>query len=389
MIRIYLAMKSNWGWVGLFLVGALVLAARGEGERADSEARRLQLEQYKSDPEHYARLRRDLQEFLALPADRQEELRRLDHDLHEGNSAASTRLRKVLDRYVDWLQRLPEADRRQIEAAPNSVERLRRVRLLREREWVNQLPRAAREELHKLPAEQQPARIAVLRRDERDRRTEWQGAIRRWDDVVRKATEANTLEQLKPVIQAYVTESLSPMLTPVERTRLRQSEGKWPEYGQVLVELADKHPIHLPGPTVGPSRPDELPADLRNALRTHLRKAPRVATHLTALEGKWPEYAINVTQYAQKANIGMPKQLGPSRLSDFSPNLRMFCEQKLFPVLTEPERAHLTALEGHWPDYPRVIRELARKHGLQVPGIGLPGPPAIWDRFRVQTSAKS
>ena len=37
------------------------------------------------------------------------------------------------------------------------------------------------------------------------------------------------------------------MLSPQEKERLAQAEGKWPEFPRTLVELADKHPPALPG----------------------------------------------------------------------------------------------------------------------------------------------
>jgi hypothetical protein len=101
-------------------------------------------------------------------------------------------------------------------------------------------------------------------------------------------------------------------------------------------------------------------------------------------EGKWPEYAAAITLYAHNHSIRLPRQLGPCRLSEFSPGVKAFCEQKLFPVLTDQERARRDKAEGHWPGYASELGVLARRHQMQIPGTGLPGPPAFWDRFRAQ-----
>src|SRR5438132_12752881 len=94
----------------LLLLIALPLVALADGNDEQERNRKL-LEKARSDPQHYARLLQDLQAFLALPEERQQELRRLDHDLHDENSASHARLQRALERYSDWLQRLPEADR--------------------------------------------------------------------------------------------------------------------------------------------------------------------------------------------------------------------------------------------------------------------------------------
>ena len=42
----------------------------------------------------------------------------------------------------------------------------------------------------------------------------------------------------------------------------------------------------------------------------------------------------------------------------------------------------LQRASGKWPEYPKMIMELARNNRLQVPGWTLPGAPQNWDRFR-------
>ena len=51
-------------------------------------------------------------------------------------------------------------------------------------------------------------------------------------------------------------------------------------------------------------------------------------------------------------------------------------------VLTESEKTNLAREEGKWPEYPRTLLELARKHRLGVPGMTLPGPRGWWENGR-------
>ena len=43
-------------------------------------------------------------------------------------------------------------------------------------------------------------------------------------------------------------------------------------------------------------------------------------------------------------------------------------------VLRPAERQELKKAEGKWPDFPRTLLKLARKHKLTLPGMTLPVP---------------
>ena len=248
-------MRFLWRMVfGGVILLILVPLFRGADSGSDElERNRLLLEKWRKDPERYESLRRELRAFLALPEERQKRLRQLDQDLRDEDSATSVRLQGVLERYAEWLQRLPEADRQRIQHTADPKKRLQLIRELREHEWVQRLPKAIREDLEKLPADQQRVRITQLRQEERKRREQWQVAIRNWAELTQNRPQITRLQELAPDVKAFVNESLFPMLTPEEKNRLLQAEGKHPLFLRTLVELADKHPIKLPGPTTGPA----------------------------------------------------------------------------------------------------------------------------------------
>jgi hypothetical protein len=379
-------------WSKRFFLGIIPLAVAlplmvwADAGADELEQNRRLLEKWRRDPEHYARLRRDLQKFLTLPPERQTRARDLNRALQEEDSAGYARLRGVLERYTDWLRRLPESDRQRIEAAPNSNQRLRIVKEIRQREWIDRLPLATRQELQRLPGEQQVARIAELRRQERERRAEWRTAFRHRDELIRQRPpqqRVTALQQLEPEIRTFITESLAPLLTREEKERLRAAHGQWPLFPQTLVELVDKHPIRLPpAPKTGPTHFDELPPAVKNRL-PELKTSP--PAEIAAAEGKWPEYPLAVMEYAKPySRLRVVRQMGPCRPDEFAASVREFREKKLLPVLGESEKELLSKAEGHWPQYPRVLLQLSRKHGLQVPGMTLPGPKHLWDAFRAQ-----
>jgi hypothetical protein len=363
-----------------FLLLALPLLAWADGSSDEQEQNRLLLEKWKTDPEKMGRLRASLQAFEALPAERQAQLRRLDRELHEEGSAAAARYHDVLVRYHDWLMSLPAAERQQIALAPDAKERLRRIRELHEQEWIQHLPKAYRDELQKMAAPKRSGRIAELRREESQRRQEWQFAGRHWEALQKMDRQ----QKFRPEVEAYVRESLLPMLSEDEKAKLARATGQ-PNYPNVLVELADKHPVKLPGPSTGPSRFEELPPEVKKILPGLKDPGPQLAARVRPVEGKWPDYAIFVTRFAANPKrIGkpLPHPLGPSRPSEFSVTLQTFLKDVLIPKLTPVETELLRAAEGKWPEYPQAVLKLANEHKVAVPGMSLPGPRELWEPFR-------
>ena len=147
-------------------------------ESPESNRRALE-EKARQDPAWYERMLRDLDAFQSLPADQQERMRQLDKQLSAENAATNKKLMRVLERYVTWLEKLPADDRKFIEDAPNSKDRLRRIREIREKQWVQTLPKAVREEIMRAKGAERQALIKKYRQEEKKRRQEWDTAMRR------------------------------------------------------------------------------------------------------------------------------------------------------------------------------------------------------------------
>src|SRR5262249_27868355 len=138
-----MTMKTTRQLVGVLALVVLAFPVLGSSEPSseDLDRNRRLLEKWRADPEHYARLKRDLKAFHSLPRDRQERLRKLDHDLSEADSRTQRQLWNVRERYANWFDRLPEADRQRIEAAGDREERLHVVQTIREQQLLDRLPR--------------------------------------------------------------------------------------------------------------------------------------------------------------------------------------------------------------------------------------------------------
>jgi hypothetical protein len=149
-----------------------------EGTYGTSDAAYLErnsqlLQKWKADPEHYARLQRDLRDFWALPEPKRRQIRQLDRAFHELDTKTQKRLWKAAERYSAWLERLPEAERQRIEEAEDTQHRLQVIRAIREEQWIERLPRKVREDLTKLSPRERAAQIAQLHKQERQQRLLW------------------------------------------------------------------------------------------------------------------------------------------------------------------------------------------------------------------------
>ncbi|HBI45145.1 MAG TPA: hypothetical protein DDY78_20150 [Planctomycetales bacterium] len=364
----------------MLIAAALPVLAVSESAPEDLDHNHRLLDRYRADPEHYARLVRDLHAFQSLPADRQEKMRQFDRALHEEDSDTQKRLWEVLERYVAWVDRLPDADRKNLDDAAEPTEKLDVVRDLRQKEWIERLPEAERKDLLLMSAPMQAKRVAVLREEERKNRQEWAdwaNALKTRSNPGSRPKRPVRLTDFPEGVQTFVTKLLTPMLSDEEKERLKKAEGKWPRLANTILELSEKRPV-LPALPTGPTeRFNQLPKETKDFL-SNKKKA---LEELRKSAGKWPQYALDVTELMKKEKRPLPP-LGASMPAEFHENVQTFLKEKLEPTLTADEKAKLRGAEGRWPDYPQRLLELAHKHNLIVPGMTLPGPRELWNNAR-------
>lgn len=365
---------------GLLLAGA-PLSALPEPTKEELEHNRRKLNQWRNQPEVIQRLRGEAQAFLALPAERQQQLLQIDHDLHQESAGQQARLLNVLGRYAVWLDKLKDEERQKIKEAPDKRARLAIIKELRDQEWMNQYqPKGTRDSFASLKGEEKAKFIARLRQEEKQRRLEWQIAARFWKQLESKTPLPARLTDFAGDVQAHVNEYLLPMLTGEEKDRLDKAQGQWPLYPITLVELADKHPPALPGPE-GPRTYAALPQDAQKRFKAKAGLTPKF---LKIAEGNWPGFGVAVADAAAKRSIILPHELWPYNYKCLSLPMQEFVKNKLAPVLTKGEELKLLHADADhkWPDYPLTIQELAKNHNLQVPWFSLPGPRDNWDAYR-------
>lgn len=346
--------------------------------------------------------------FRGYPVERRQQLRKLDTDWHDLPPAEQNRLRPVLENYALWLDRLPDAERRDILAAPTPVARLEAVTQLSQRQWRDGLPLPTREKLASTAGvEERLELVRACKAGEKARRDEWHVARRQWPTLFgrdRQApwpfSEPALVKQVDEYVKAVLKVDLAapppkingkfelPAGARLDRGEFAylksahdaaKKEGNWFVYGVAVHRLSQQHP-YLPEPL--PGRPmivtvAALPAELP----PRFRLPPKSFDATT--RGKWPEFALEVARKCGTERVPVPESLGPCRPADFAEPVRDFVTKVLVPRLTDAERDDLKKLEGKWPDYPQRVIALARlpKYDFAVPTVTLPGVPSLWSKY--------
>jgi hypothetical protein len=351
-------------------------------------------------PDEGAYLRRQYAWFRAQEPARQQQLRKLHEDFQSLPPEDQGRLTRVMQTYNAWLARLPDADRERVTAATTGAARLEVVKEQREREWVDLLPKPYREEYAKLDVDARRQKVQEWRAEEAERREEWAIAQRTSSEFQPGKVPAIFTGDGRAQIDAFVA-NLKPNLSENERKALEEAQaaiddGNYFWYAFEVARLSHLHPT-LPG-KVGPKDWASLPEEVKKHLIDHDKHFAKKGwqqelKELRRSQGRWPEFALELADYCQKNNLKLPDPLGDCRKSQMPAEVREFLNKSLEPQLqrTEPGRAEQKALndaEGKWPEYPRMIIDLARKHKLSVPGWTLPGPSQVWDRFRAGKKIK-
>lgn len=367
-----------------FVGAALPAFAEVDGVPDEAERNKMLLDQWRNDPDHLRRLQAEFKAFQALPKAQQEKYRQLDKALHQADPASQQRLWGVMERYYLWLESLPDRDRGRVNAARDNKDRLRIVQEICDRQWLDRLPEKDREDIEKLPAEKRKTEVARLRRTERERRLAWQKSFQQSRPLAKHdGPRPARLGDFPTEVQTFFNELLAPMLTVREKESLAKAEGHWPALALTVLELNERHPI-LPAAAnrTQITRYQDLPEQMKSLLPRKRLINQGLWPTLHRHEGRWPDFAIAFTELVRKDGKELPFQMGACRPRDFSRPIQNFLTAKLDPALSESDRARLKETEGKWPEYPRLLHELAHSQNLVIPGMSLPGPGEIWQAAR-------
>jgi len=340
-----------------------------------------------AEPDRTELLRTNMAIFERLPTERQQQLRRLDQQLHDQPPIVQARLQNVMEDYVRWLKRLPEEQQKQVLATPPE-QRLTLIRQIRDQQFIDSLPMALKQRLEK-----EPGLLAEFRQNEEIWRDDWLLVKRNWDEI-----KANRFalpfhdEAFRAELEAYLA-NLGPHLSNEERDLLRKAknsndEGNVFRYARRLLELSDRHPL-LPGPQDGPKTWDALPLDIREFLERNQIVSPKQPNFEGW--GRWPDYAAHVTKVVREKKLKLPKEFGPTLATSYAqPDFRLFVGkiEKLMDKDKDKDkladRMLWSQTKDHWPEFPKLMLDMSKKYGVPIPGYTLPGSAAGWEKVRVK-----
>ncbi len=362
----------------------------------------LQAPTLKGEPAHLDNRDKLIGVFKSFPPARQQQLRQLDQQIHDLPADEQERLGRVLETYAVWLDRLPDLDRRRVLMANTPSERLVEVRQTKEKYWQDGLPQRQKEQLK--VAGDPEVKVGLLERwkqADRVRREEWGLARRNYDEIQGggkpwpfsdPVLAAQVDDYVKAVFKVDLAKSepkFGEVNSPVRLTReeyvelksrheAAKKDGLWFLYGVMVYRLSLAHPgLPEPGGDKGPMTDIVHPSDLSRELR---KKGVNFQQEKKFSRGKWPEFALEVTETCRKINF-VHEPFGPCKPGAFTEPVNLFLVELQQKKLAPAERERLKKDEGKWPEYPRLMIELAREHNLPVPGATLPGAPQDWQKY--------
>lgn len=396
----------------LMLFAATAFFAAAQQPQEDLEPQRVRLQAIRRNAEAYARLREQWNAFQNQSDKKREAVKKLDQELHAFEPGKQERLERVLARYADWLDRLKKTDPNAFNAianAPDGNARLTLVKEQRDREWMESQPKAYREQWAKLQGEARAKFVAERRQEERIRSQHWLVASRFWKELeTNKALPARMADfgykkakkdktdsgkgkefvETNPV-KDYVDNYLVQNLTPADLKRLDDAEGRWPDYPMVLVSLASRHPTAMP-PVKLPMKFEDLPKPVRSRFEKSKDTAKifKAKNEIVRYEG--PNFASKFAEIAAREKVTFGKQPDGNEymVANFkylTPPMQSFVTKELMPAMKDDaaDERKLIASEGKWPEYPKMIQELAIKYHLHAPWHILPDADRFhWDRYR-------
>jgi hypothetical protein len=261
--------------------------------------------------------------------------------------------------------------------------------------------------------------VRRAKREEAARTREWVIAQRHWNELTepgkRQGLPARASDFGKEV-ETFVKEYLRPWLSVEEKELLDNAEGHWPQYPMTLIDLAERHPMALPQQR-GPNAYGDLPADVRARVSKVFLKEQQEGkkgkkednwfhnpkTGMKGVEQRLEsaklrgapaslKFAAAVAAFAEAKNLRMPYELWASKPSEMSPPMQVFLDEKgpFKEHLLAAERDQLKAAEGKWPEYPLLVRDLARQTGFTPPWQTLPdigGKREVWEKYQVKGGA--
>ena len=353
--------------------------ARGEQEQKYQSI----LKKLKASPEHYNQLLENYKSFQALPKEKQKTLKDLDDAIYQlmksydsyqtlgkekqialkktagkSDSQEAGRLLEVFQKFGEWYDALDLTEKDSLAKASHPDGRIAEIKKILTNQWISRLPKSDSDALLKLEEPMRAIQILKMKKEEQ---------IRVAQSFDKKKKGGLYLEDT----QKFITQ-IKQQLSSEQLEKVAKLEGKKGPFVKMILDFAeDNPPLPLNKMGVKYLSPKDLPPEVSAQLKS-LKPGVYKSLELTKIEKKWPAFARGVTEIIRRSDPSFNYEFGACKFEDLPEDIRTVVENELIQMLQDDEKAKLQLVEGKWPDYPLMLRDLARVHLVTIPGISIP-----------------
>jgi len=354
--------------------------ARGEQEQKYQSL----LKKLKASPEHHSQLLKNYESFQALPKEKQKTLKDLDDAIYQliksydsyqtlgkekqialkkttgkSDSQEAGRLLEVFQKFGEWYEALDETEKDSLAKASHPDGRIAEIKKILTSQWISRLPQGDSVALLKLDEPMRAIQIAKMKKEEQ---------IRVAQSFDKKKKGGLYLEET----QKFITQ-IKQQLSSEQLEKVGKVEGKKAAFVKMILDFADDNPP-LPLNKMGIKflSPKDLPPEVSAQLKSLKQLGVYKQVEITKIEKRWPAFARGVTEIIRKSDPSFNYEFGACKFNDLPEDIRTVVENELIQMLQDDEKAKLQLVEGKWPDYPLMLRDLARIHLVTIPGISIP-----------------
>jgi len=341
------------------------------------------LKKLKASQEHYNQLVKNYESFQALPQEKQKKLKDLDGAIYQLiksydsfqtlgkekqiaqkktagklDSQEAGRLLEVFQKFGAWYEALDLKEKDRLAKASYPDERIAEIKKILTSQWISRLPKVDSDALLKLDEPMRAIQIVKMKKEEQ---------IRFAQSFDKKKKVGLYSEET----QKFITQ-IKQQLSSEQLEKLGKLEGKKGAFVKMILDFTeDNPPLPLNKMGVKYLSSKDLPPEVSARLKSLKQTGVYKSFELIKIEKKWPAFARGVTEIIRRSDPAFNYEFGACKFEDLPEDVRVVVNE-LLQMLQDDEMVKLQAVEGKWPDYPLMLRDLARVHLVIIPGISIP-----------------
>lgn len=354
--------------------------ARGEQEQKYQSL----LKKLKASPDHYNQLLKNYESFQALPKEKQKTLKDLDDAIHQlmksydsfqtlgkekqialkktagkSDSQEAGRLIEVFQKFGEWYEALSQTDKDRLAKAAHPDGRIAEIRDIMTNQWISRLPKSDSDSLLNLDEPMRAIQIVKMKKEEQIR-------------VAQSFDKKKKVGLYSEETQKFITQ-IKQQLTSEQLEKVVKLEVKKGAFVKMILDFAeDNPPLPLNKMGIKYLSTKDLPSEVSAQLKSLKQLGVYKQVEITKIEKRWPAFARGVTEIIRKSDPSFNYEFGACKFNDLPEDIRTVVENELIQMLQDDEKVKLQLVEGKWPDYPLMLRDLARVHLVTIPGISIP-----------------